>query len=112
VHRRTAEKIDKRISVIRERADTVYRSYRIMPVPRNQLSNLKNVDSDYSQIKISHRNRYVAVAEQLLRDPLLVSVLLAIDNVLRNVPLSSEVQAKLKEAVRKVFAENRDVRAC
>jgi len=112
VHRRTAEKIDKRISVIRERADTAYRSYRIMPVPRNQLSNLKNVDSDYSQVKISHRSRYVAVAEQLLRDPLLVSVLLAIDNVLRNVPLSSEVQAKLKEAVRKVFAENRDVRAC
>ena len=107
VERRTAEKLDQRIHMIKEHADTPYRSYRILPTPRQQLSELKNVDSDYSQVKISHSSRYVAVAEPLMRDPLLVSVLLAIDGVLRDIPHPMELETKLKDAIRRIFAESR-----
>ncbi len=64
---------------------------------------MKQVDSDYEAVKISYRDKYVALSSEAIDDPLAVKILLAIEKVLKENGVGEDVMNKVRAAVKGVF---------
>jgi hypothetical protein len=77
--------------------------FEVKSVDESEARKLKQVDSDYEAVKISYRDKYVAVSSDAVDDPLVVKILLAIEKVLRENGVSENVMNKVRAAVKGVF---------
>jgi len=85
-------------------AKTIQPKFEVRSLSEEKLESAKNIDSDYSFVKVSHEDKVISVSEETVAEnPLLVLVFIAIDKVLQDKPNGRELAAELKEVLADVF---------
>lgn len=98
-----AKKEQLNLKLIEDATADYLPKFEVRSVDASESRKLKQVDSDYEGVKISYRDKYVAVSSEAVEDPLAVRILLAIEKVLRDYGVSENVMSKVRDVVKEVF---------
>ena len=101
--RQLQEKKGAMLQAVEDAKLDTHPNFKVEVVLKNETKNLEHVDSDYVCVKISYKDKYIAVTKEAIENPTLVKVLLAVDRVIRERGIEKRLADEIKDAVRKAL---------